>query len=92
MISAIIVNYYSCRLTMRAVKSLLPPGQDVECGIWVVDNTPDPEEHDWLKTHLPGTCHLIINDRNLGFAKACNQAYAQTTGEWVLLLNPDAHL
>lgn len=91
MISAIIVNYYSCRLTLRAVKSLLPPGQDVECGIWVVDNTPDPEEHHWLKTHLPGTCHLIINDRNLGFAKACNQAYAQTTGEWVLLLNPDAH-
>lgn len=32
---------------------------------------------------------VILNDANLGFAKAVNQAYAASTGEFLLLLNSD---
>ncbi len=31
----------------------------------------------------------IINDKNLGFARACNIGVEQTTGEFLLFLNPD---
>lgn len=47
-----------------------------------------------------GTCEevlrrgvrLLANSRNLGFAAAVNQGFRATSAEFVLLLNPDAHL
>jgi len=36
--------------------------------------------------------HLIVNDRNLGFAAAVNQAIASSDAEQYLLLNPDVFL
>lgn len=91
MISAILVNYYSARAVVRAVHSLLPPRQQDTIDIWVVDNSNSEEEADLLQTHLGGTCHLIINSENVGFAAACNQAYDAAQGELILLLNPDAY-
>jgi GT2 family glycosyltransferase len=35
---------------------------------------------------------IIYNNANIGFASAQNQAIAATTGEWVLVLNPDVLL
>jgi hypothetical protein len=35
---------------------------------------------------------LLRNDRNLGYARANNQGIAATTGDYVLLLNPDTRL
>jgi len=32
---------------------------------------------------------LIINDKNLGFAKACNQGFGAAKGEWILCSNND---
>jgi hypothetical protein len=34
--------------------------------------------------------HLLAQKKNLGFAAANNLAYAQSTGDYVVLLNPDA--
>ena len=39
-----------------------------------------------------GRVQIIENGANLGFAAACNRAFAQTTSEYVFLLNPDAAL
>jgi GT2 family glycosyltransferase len=41
-------------------------------------------EHRWVK--------LIANQENRGFAAANNQAFAQATGQHVLLLNPDTEV
>jgi len=92
MISAIIVNYHSARATIRAVSSLLPPKQREDIEIWVVDNSESEEEAQFLTTELDGTCHLIVNSKNVGFGVACNQALERTRGDWILLLNPDAYL
>lgn len=40
---------------------------------------------------LPGRVHVIRNDRNLGFVGTVNRAFAETTGD-VLLLNSDTVL
>lgn len=91
MISVIIVNYGSALLTRRAVGSVL--NEDEETEVFVVDNTADPEEAERLRATLAGLpVTLLFNDTNAGFGRACNQAYALSRGDYVLLLNPDAYV
>ncbi|MCW5618176.1 MAG: glycosyltransferase family 2 protein [Nitrosomonas sp.] len=93
MISVILVNYHTARHTIDAVASVMsqhtvaaPPE------IIIIDNSVSDAENALLKTHLPDTVTYIRNPENTGFANACNQAFAQSNGEFVLLLNPDARL
>ena len=44
-----------------------------------------------VRTKFPQV-HLIANTENTGFSRANNQAIAQSTGSYVLLLNPDTIL
>jgi len=89
MISVIVVNYHSARLTGRAVSSVM--GEDIETEIFVVDNTALPVEQQALKSLLPEGVRLTFNESNEGFARACNKAYASSSGQYILLLNPDAY-
>ncbi|MEJ2697023.1 MAG: glycosyltransferase family 2 protein [Candidatus Sulfobium sp.] len=88
MISAIVVNYHSAKLTEKAVSSVT--NEDVESEIFVIDNTATPSEHDELRSLMPKAVKLMFNGSNIGFARACNRAYAAASGELILLLNPDA--
>jgi GT2 family glycosyltransferase len=92
MISSIIVNYHSAYDTARAVNSLLPPNQEEEVEIWIIDNSESEEEAQVLRTELGSRCHILVSSKNLGFGRACNQAFEKTQGEWIFLLNPDAYL
>lgn len=89
MISVIVVNYHSAHETERAIKSVLQG--DVEAEVIVVDNTCTAGEREVLDgmRRVYGFS-LIPNNENVGFARACNQAFARSKGEYVLLLNPDA--
>ena len=89
-VSVIIVNYFSAPLVSRAVKSVLDQG--VSCEVIVVDNSADENETRTLKAGLPDTVQVVVNAVNTGFARACNQAYEQSSGDAILLLNPDAYL
>lgn len=89
MISVVIVNYYSALLTERAIKSVLVGEEAKE--IIVVDNTCAAGEREALY-EMQGIYGftLIHNDENVGFARACNQAFSQSRGDYICLLNPDA--
>lgn len=54
----------------------------------VVDNASTDGSPELLASRRDVT--VILNDRNLGFAAANNQAAAQACGDWLALLNPDA--
>jgi GT2 family glycosyltransferase len=89
MISVVIVNYYSALLTERAVKSVSEGEEERE--VIVVDNTCTAGEREVLD-EMQGIYGftLILNDENVGFARACNQAFSQSKGNYIFLLNPDA--
>ncbi len=80
--SVVTVDYRSWPYTLRCIDSLYGTGyRDFE--VVVVDNdqgTP-PE--------MPYPARLIRNPENVGFARACNQGVAVSTGEYVLFINPD---
>lgn len=46
---------------------------------------------DWI-TNRHDNIKLILNEENLGYTKACNQAMEEASGDFVFLLNPDARL
>lgn len=59
--------------------------------IFVVDNGSTDDSPEQVAAAFPPV-HLIRNPCNNGFARACNQAIAVASGEFVLLLNNDAFL
>jgi N-acetylglucosaminyl-diphospho-decaprenol L-rhamnosyltransferase len=80
--SVVIVNYASWPLTLRCVGSLYRTGYE-GFEVVVVDNdSPEPPE-------FPFPVRLIRNPENVGFARACNQGISASTGDLVVLINPD---
>ncbi len=57
--------------------------------IFVVDNGSQDGSGSEVKKVFPFV-HLIENEKNLGFAKAVNQGLRKTSGQYILLLNPDS--
>ena len=90
MISVLIVNYFCHSLTVRAVLSVL--ADDPSSQVIVVDNSADSSEAGSLRHALPPGVELVVAPINLGFGCACNQALEHATGEYILLLNPDAFI
>lgn len=87
-LSIIIVNYnvkYFLEQALRAVQKALV-GIDGE--VFVVDNASSDGSVALVKERFPAV-HLIANTKNVGFSVANNQAIAQATGKYILLLNPD---
>ncbi|HYZ03483.1 MAG TPA: glycosyltransferase family 2 protein [Rubrobacter sp.] len=80
--SIIIVNYASWPLTLRCIESLQQTCyRDFE--IFVVDNdsVKPPELPSWIR--------LIRNEENVGFARAHNRGIAASSGDPIVLINPD---
>lgn len=87
-LSVIIVNYnvrYFLEQTLLSVERAV---QGIAAEVWVVDNNSADSSVEMVRERFPWV-HLIANENNPGFSIANNQAIRQSTGEHVLLLNPD---
>ncbi len=86
-VSVVIVNYNAGELLEQLVKKLqaLPLQQIV-----VIDNASSDQSTANMVSDKQLRC--IINQKNHGFAYACNQGVAQTDTPLVLILNPDCDL
>ncbi len=87
-LSIIIVNYNVKYFLEQALLSVRKALHGMEAEVWVVDNNSVDESVPMLREKFPEV-KLIANKDNPGFSIANNQAIRQSTGEYVLLLNPD---
>ena len=87
-LSIIIVNYNVSAFLEQALMSAQKALRGIEGEIFVVDNHSVDNSVSMVKAKFPDV-KLIENQDNVGFAKANNQAIRVSTGEYVLLLNPD---
>jgi len=92
MISVILVNYQSADQLLSAVTSVFNQQLPDQLEVIVVNNSQSVSENAILQAQLPQEITYIRNNENAGFAKACNQAFARSRGEFIFLLNPDARL
>ncbi len=58
----------------------------------VSDNGSTDGSRSYLRERYGDRLTILENGENLGFAAACNRAFAATDSPYVFLLNPDAHL
>lgn len=94
-ISIVTVNWKVADLVGELLGSIAANREGLEIEVFVVDNDSGDDIEDVIakfraRSDVPVT--LIRNDRNLGFAKANNQAIRRASGRYVALLNPDARL
>ena len=74
------------RAFVAALPGTLPPGLEWECVL--VDDGSTDGTHAWLDS-LPTPFRTIQNERNLGFAAACNAGAREARGDVLALLNND---
>lgn len=87
-LSIVIVNYNVEYFLEQCLYSVRKALDDIESEIFVVDNNSVDSSLKMLAEKFPKV-KVIANKDNVGFSKANNQAIKISTGEYVLLLNPD---
>jgi len=87
-ISAIVVSYYTGAILEKCLKAL--DDDEAVTEIILVDNgNPDGDiERATARLHVP--IKILSGHGNIGFAAACNRAAAIATGDFLLIINPDA--
>lgn len=93
-ISVVIVSYNVRELLRRCLASVLAETQGLPPGsveVLVVDNASADDSAALVRQEFP-QARLVANQENRGFSAACNQGAAHSSGEAILLLNPDAEL
>ncbi|MCQ2280694.1 MAG: glycosyltransferase [Bacteroidales bacterium] len=87
-LSIVIVNYNVEHFLEQALLSVYKALKNIEAEVFVVDNNSVDHSLEMLAEKFPQV-RVIANKENVGFARANNQAIRESTGEYVLLLNPD---
>ncbi|HYG14428.1 MAG TPA: glycosyltransferase family 2 protein, partial [Bacteroidia bacterium] len=87
-LSVIIVNYNVKAFLEQALLSVQKAAQKTTAEVFVVDNDSVDGSVEMVQEKFPWV-KLIANKKNVGFSAANNQGIKESTGEYVLLLNPD---
>ena len=87
-LSIVIVNYNVEYFLEQCLYSVFRALQGIEGEVFVVDNNSVDGSLKMLAQKFPEV-KVIANKENVGFSRANNQAIRISTGEYVLLLNPD---
>jgi len=89
-LSIIIVNYNTRKFILQCLESIEKCGKK-ETEVIVVDNASRDRSPDLIADNFPHVA-LIRNQRNVGFARANNQASRVSRGRYLYFLNPDTIL
>ncbi len=87
-LSVVIVNYNVRYFLEQCLRSVDKACEQIDSEIFVVDNNSVDGSVDMVRNFFPYV-RLIANKDNVGFSRANNQAIKQSTGKYILLLNPD---
>jgi GT2 family glycosyltransferase len=90
-LSIVIVNWNTKEYLLRCLESVFQSAKRNSWEVMVIDNGSQDGSAREAKRLFP-VIHLIANEKNLGFAKATNQGLKYSSGEYLLLLNPDTEV
>lgn len=90
-INPVIVNFRTPDLTIKCVESILDWGVAAPGDVIVVENCSGDDSLKQLKTGLPDGVRLITAESNGGFSAGVNIGAANSSREFILVLNPDTY-
>ncbi len=91
-ITVVIVVYNHKEYLKNCLDFLLRAVDGLSYEIFLIDNHSNDGSANFLKKREGERIKVILNKKNLGFARACNQGIRKAKGEYLLLLNPDVEL
>src|SRR5690625_7335736 len=90
-LSVIVVSYNVKYFLNICLKSLQKAIDGMNGEIIVIDNASEAGSQKLLRNNFSGV-RRIENKENIGFGRACNQGIDMETGEYVMIINPDAEV
>lgn len=90
-LAIVIVNWNTADLLRSCLNSIEQSEHNLSVEVWVVDNASTDSSVSMVREYFPHV-RLIVNDENVGFARANNQVLCQVTTRNVLLLNSDTEV
>ncbi len=87
-LSVVIVNYNVKYFLEQCLYAVRKASEGIKVEVFVVDNNSVDGSVKMVREKFPEV-NVIENKENTGFSKANNQAILKSSGEYVLLLNPD---
>jgi GT2 family glycosyltransferase len=90
-LSIVIVSYNGRDYLRRCLRSLLEHTRGLEYEVVVVDNASQDGSADMVEAEFPSV-RLLRRPSNAGLSKALNEGIRLSSGEMVVLLNPDTEL
>lgn len=86
--ASIIIVTYNSASTIRTCLDTVLSASEPSSEVIVVDNASSDETRSILARY-EGRIKTILNDENEGFSRGCNQGILASSGDYVVLLNPD---
>ena len=90
LVTLVIVSWNGREMVRQCLQSI-EKHLDYPHQVVVIDNNSSDKTADLVAEKFPSV-HLMRNSTNRGFAAAVNQGLAQSTGEYLVILNPDTEL
>jgi hypothetical protein len=95
-LSIVIVTWNSAKEIGPCLRSVFSCTNGLACEVFVIDNASGDATRAAVEAAVREAgaiaVKIVWNDKNLGFAAAVNQGIEKSSGEHVLLLNPDTEL
>jgi len=87
-LSVCIVNWNTQDDLSQAISSVLAADSGLALEVIVLDNASEDGSPEMVRTRFPEVT-LIEGDENVGFSRGYNRAARETSGRYLLILNPD---
>jgi GT2 family glycosyltransferase len=87
-LSVIIVSFNVCHYLRQALHSVEEAASAIDYELVVVDNASADDSALMVREEFKNVI-LIVSDSNEGFSSACNKGIIASSGEFILILNPD---
>ena len=90
-VSVVVTNWNGRELLQACLQSMYDKTTEMRTEIIVVDDASTDSSAEMVRSKFPDV-KLVLNETNLGFARANNRGVEHATGRYVLLLNSDTEL
>lgn len=87
-LSIIVVNYNVKEFILNLLGSLQSALKDISSEVIIVDNASEDDSVKFIREKYPDV-KLIANEENIGFGRANNIGLEESSGKYILFLNPD---
>jgi hypothetical protein len=87
-LSVVVVNWNARRFLARCISSLIQGSQGLRSEVLLVDNASSDGSVEFVRRRFPEV-KIIESAHNLGFAQGCNLGIRESSGRYLLLVNPD---